>query len=420
MTKDAATERVAALMEEGTLANRGATGARPVTRTRVQAVDILRGLVMVIMALDHTRDYVHAAAMAFQPEDLRQATPAIFLTRWITHFCAPVFMFCAGTAAFLRLERGGTRSELSRFLWTRGVWLVVLEFTVVRAGFFFEIGIDPLLLVVFWALGMSMIALALLVHLPYAVLLGLSLAMIALHNMFDGVQAARFGGFAWLWQILHTQGLLRVAEPTVILAYPLVPWIGVMGAGYCFGRVYRLPAERRRSLLLKLGLALTVAFVVIRMLNVYGDPRPWSVRSQSIYTVLSFLNTTKYPASLAFLLMTLGPALLFLAWIDRVRLPDRHPLIVFGRVPLFYFVLHIPLIHGIAIALTWLRYGAAPFLFTPPPTLGTPRNVFPQDYGWDLWVVYVVWLAAVLALYPVCLWFMRLKARRRDWWFSYL
>ncbi|MGH9350335.1 MAG: DUF1624 domain-containing protein [Vicinamibacterales bacterium] len=401
------------------MANRGAIGAEPVTRTRVQAVDILRGLVMVVMALDHTRDYVHAAAMAFQPEDLRQATPAIFMTRWITHFCAPVFMFCAGTAAFLRLERGGSRSELSRFLWTRGFWLIVLEFTVVRAGFFFDIGIDPLLLVVFWALGMSMIALALLVHLPYAVLLGLSVAMIALHNVFDAIPAARFGAYAWLWQILHAQGLLRAAGPTVIVGYPLVPWIGVMAAGYCFGRVYRLPAERRRNLLMKIGVALTAAFVVIRMLDVYGDPRPWNVQSQSIYTVLSFLNTTKYPASLAFLLMTLGPALMFLAWADRIRVGERHPLLVFGRVPLSYFVLHIPLIHATAIALTWIRYGAAPFLFTPPPTLGTPRSVFPPDYGWDLWVVYAVWVAIVLALYPVCLWFMRLKARRRDRWLSY-
>jgi uncharacterized membrane protein len=384
-------------------------------------MDVLRGLVMIIMALDHTRDFVHSAAMVFQPEDLRQTTPAIFMTRWITHLCAPVFMFCAGAGAFLRLERGSTRLELSRFLWTRGFWLIVLEFTVVRAGFFFNLGIDPLFLLVFWALGLSMIALSVLVYLPYGVLLGLSIAMIALHNAFDGATPAQFGAYAWAWQILHAQGLLVASGPTVIVAYPLVPWIGVMAAGYCFARVYRLPAERRRAVLLRLGLALTAGFVVIRALNVYGDPRPWTVQSQTIYTWLSFLNTTKYPPSLAFLLMTLGPALLFLAWADRIRVSERHPLLVFGRVPLFYFVIHIPLIHATAIALTWLRYGAAPFLFTPPPTLGTPRTLFPPDYGWDLWVVYGVWAAAVLALYPACLWFMRLKARRRDWWWlSYL
>jgi uncharacterized membrane protein len=375
---------------------------------------------MVIMALDHTRDFVHSAAMAFQPEDLRQTTAAIFLTRWITHFCAPVFMFCAGIAAFLRLERGGTRSELSRFLWTRGVWLVVLELTVVRAGFFFDLGVDPLFLLVFWALGLSMTALAALIYLPYGVLLALSVGMIALHNLFDAVTPSQFGAYAWSWQILHVQGLLAARGPTVLVAYPLVPWIGVMAAGYCFGRVYRLSAERRRAILLGLGLALTAGFFVVRALNAYGDPRPWTVQSQPLYTWLSFLNTTKYPASLAFLLMTLGPALLVLAWADRLRVGGRNALLVFGRVPLFYFLLHIPVIHVIAIALTWLRYGATSFLFTPPPTLGTPRTVFPPDYGWDLWVVYVVWVVVVLTLYPASLWFMKLKAQRRHWSLKYL
>ena len=397
----------------------GAAGPAVGARARVQAVDVLRGLVIVVMALDHTRDYVHSAAMAFQPEDLARATPAIFLTRWITHFCAPVFMFCAGIGAFLRLERGGSVAELSRFLWTRGLWLIVLEFTVVRAGFFFDVVDPPFILLVFWALGMSMVALAALVHLPWRVVLAVSIAMIAGHNLLDGVAPADLGRFAWLWQILHVQGLLSVS-PLAIVAYPLIPWIGVMAAGYCAGRVYRLPAERRRALLMRLGVGLTLAFVVVRGLDVYGDPRPWAVLDDPVYTVLSFLNTTKYPASLAFLLMTLGPAMLFLAWTDRVRLGERNPLLVFGRVPLFFFVLHIPVIHAAAIAMNALRYGAAPFVFLPPPTLGSPRELFPPDYGWDLWVVYAVWIAVVGSLYSVCLWYMRLKARRRDWWLSYL
>lgn len=400
------------------------TSAPPVeapTRVRVQSVDILRGLVMILMAIDHTRDYVHSAAMAFPPEDLSQTTPAIFLTRWITHFCAPAFVFCAGIGAFLRLERGGTKADLSRFLWTRGLWLVLLELTVVRAGFFFiDLDSSPVFLLVLWALGMSMIGLALLVHLPYRVLLVVSITTIALHDLFDRVTPEQFGAFSWLWQILHVQGLLTAGPPLVIVAYPLVPWIAVMAAGYCFGRVYQLETERRHRVLLRLGLGLTVTFLVLRALNGYGDPRPWSVQDQTSHTWLSFLNTTKYPASLDFLLMTLGPAILFLAWADRLRLSERNPLLVFGRVPLFYFVVHIPLIHALAIAMTWARYGAAPFLFLPPPTLGTPRDVFPPDYGWDLWVVYVVTGAVVLALYPVCLWLSRLKARRREWWLSYL
>jgi uncharacterized membrane protein len=387
---------------------------------RILSVDVLRGLVMVLMAIDHTRDYVHSAAMAFPPEDLTRTTAAIFFTRWITHFCAPVFMFCAGLGAWFRRERGGTAAELSRFLWTRGLWLVVLEFTVVKFGFFFNLDYSVVILLVLWALGMSMIALAALVRLPYAVLLALSLGMIALHDLTDGIDAARFGPFAWLWQVLHQQALIATPGPALVVAYPLVPWIGVMAAGFCFGRVYELPQARRRRLLIRLGLALTAAFVVLRAVNAYGDPRPWTAQESLLFTVISFLNCTKYPPSLAFLLMTLGPAILFLGLFDGARPGARHPLVVFGRVPLFYFVLHIPLIHALAIAMTSVRYGAAPFLFLPPPTLGTPRQLFPADYGWDLSVVYAVTAVVVLLLYPVCLWFARLRARRRDWWLGYL
>jgi uncharacterized membrane protein len=402
-----------------TLASSAATAMDRRAHARVQAVDVLRGLVMILMAIDHTRDFVHSAAMAFPPEDLTRTTPAIFLTRWITHFCAPVFMFLAGTGAFFRRERGGTPA-LSRYLWTRGLWLILLEFTVVRASFFFDLGFDPLILLVFWALGWSMIALAALVHLPYRVLLIISLTTITLHNLLDPIRPAQFGGLSGLWQMLHVSGVWLTGGPVVIVAYPLIPWIAVMAAGYCFGRVYRLPADRRRALILQIGFALTAAFVVVRALNAYGDPRPWSPQSSGIYTTLSFLNATKYPPSLLFLLMTLGPALLFLAWADRLRLSDRHPVVVFGRVPLFYFVLHVPLVHFFGVALTWMRYGWTPFLFTPPPTLGTPRDAFPPDYGWDLWVVYAAWGLALVVLYPACLWFARLKARRRDWWISYL
>lgn len=387
---------------------------------RVVSVDLLRGLVMVLMAIDHTRDYVHAAAMAFPPEDLTRTTAAIFFTRWITHVCAPVFMFTAGLGAWFRLERGGSVADLSRFLWTRGLWLIVLEFTVVKLGFFFNLDYSSLILLVLWALGMSMIVLAALVHLPYAALLAVGFGMIALHNLTDGVDARSFGAFAWLWQVLHQQSLIATPGPLLIVAYPLVPWLGVMAVGFCFGRVYRLPSERRRRLLTRLGLILTAAFVVIRAANGYGDPRPWAVQDTPLLTLVSFLNCTKYPPSLAFLLMTLGPAIASLGWLESRRPGARNPLLVFGRVPLFYFVLHIPLIHLLAIGMTWMRYGAAPFLFLPPPTLGTPRSVFPPDYGWSLWVVYAVTAAAVALLYPMCLWFARLRVRRREWWLGYL
>jgi uncharacterized membrane protein len=384
---------------------------------RISSVDLLRGLVMVIMAIDHTRDFVNAEAMAFRPEDLTQTTPLIFMTRWITHFCAPVFIFTAGMGAWFRLERDQSPAALSRFLWTRGLWLLVLEVTVVRFAFFFNVTSSPIFLLVFWSIGMSMIALGVMARLPFWATFAISAAMVVLHNLLDGVRVS--GSLAWLWRIIHQQGPL-VLDPLVVVGYPLVPWIGVIGLGFCAGRLYRLPEEERRRVLLWLGLGLTLAFVVLRTWNVYGDPRHWQPQPQPVFSVLSFLNTTKYPVSLQFLLMTIGPALVFLSLFDRARPGARNPLIVFGRTPLFYFVVHMVVIHLAAIALTWVRYGAAPFLWTVPPTLGTPRNVFPPDYGWSLGVTYLTTAAVVAVMYVLRLWFMRLKSRRQSWWVSYL
>ncbi len=375
---------------------------------------------MALMAIDHTRDFVHAGAMAFRPEDLTQTTLAIFLTRWITHFCAPVFMFTAGIGAWFRLERGRSVGELSRFLWTRGLWLVLLELTVSRWGFFFSLDYSVVILLVLWALGMSMVALAGLVYLPYRVLLAISLTVVATHNLTDGVTATRFGPFGWLWQVLHQQSAITTGGPVIVVAYPLVPWVAVMALGYCFGRVYRLPAEPRRRLMVRLGLGLTIAFLALRAWNGYGDPVPWARQARPGLTLVSFLNCAKYPPSLDYLLMTLGPSIALLGWIDGVRAAERQPLLVFGRVPLFYYLLHLPLIHLAAVVLTYARYGSAPFVWLPPPTLGTPRQLFPGDYGWPLWVVYVVTAGVVTAMYPVCLWYARVKARRRAAWLSYL
>jgi uncharacterized membrane protein len=398
----------------------GAAPAPIRTRQRVDSVDLLRGLVMVVMALDHTRDFVNSAAMAYRPEDLTQTTAAVFLTRWVTHFCAPVFMFCAGLGASFWLERRGDRSALSRFLWTRGVWLVLLELTVVRFAFFFDVDYSVVMLLVFWSLGLSMIALAGLIYLPVRALAALSLGVIVLHNLADGVQAASLGSAAWLWNVLHQPGAIAAGHRVVVVGYPLVPWMAVMALGFCAGRAYRLPAGTRRRRLVGSGLALTAAFVVLRWANVYGDPSPWEAQGTAIRTILSFLNTTKYPPSLLFLLMTLGPAIALLGALDGARPGERNPLLVFGRVPLFYFVLHLALIHAMEVGLTWLRYGSAPFVLMVPPTLGSPRDAFPADYGWSLTTTYVVWIGIVAALYPVCLWFSRLKRRRREWWLSYL
>lgn len=380
---------------------------------RMAAVDLARGLVMVLMAIDHTRDFVNAQAMAFPPEDLARTTPAIFLTRWVTHICAPSFMALAGLAVWFRLARGDSRRSLSRYLVTRGFWLILLEFTVVRAVFFFQIGIDPLFLLVFWALGWCMIALAALIYVPSRALLAISVAMIVLHNLTDGLSASAFGSLAWLWQILHQQSLLMATPITVIVAYPLVPWIGVMALGFCAGRLYQWDADRRRRFLIGAGLAMVAAFVLLRTWNLYGDPRHWAPQSSWPMSLVSFLNATKYPPSLQFLLMTLGPLCLVLAAFDGWKPAERNPLLVFGRAPAFYFVTHLFVIHAAAIGLTALRYGAAPFLFTPPPTLGSPRADFPADYGWSLATSYAVTLFVVTVMYPLCLWFLRLKSSAR-------
>jgi uncharacterized membrane protein len=387
---------------------------------RIASVDLLRGLVMVIMAIDHVRDYVHGGAMNFPPEDLTRTTAPIFLTRWITHICAPSFMLCAGLGAFLKLERDQSIGRLSWFLFTRGIWLVILEVTLVRLAFFFDFSYDLVFLLVFWVLGLGMIVLSVLVYLPSRVLLAGSIAVIAMHHLLDRVQATDFGAFGWAWNLLHQPGLVRQADPAVVVGYPAIPWIAVIVLGFAVGRVFRLPAERRRVLLAGAGVAMILAFVALRWLNAYGDQRPWTPQSTPLFTLLSFLNTSKYPPSLLFLLMTLGPAFVLLGLFERARPRDRHPLLVFGRTPLFYFIAHLALAHAAAIVLTWFSYGRAPFLFMPPPTVGSPRSAFPADYGWDLWVVYVVTFAIVTALYPVCLWLARLKAARRHWWLSYL
>ncbi|MFL5494618.1 MAG: DUF1624 domain-containing protein [Gemmatimonadales bacterium] len=393
------------------------------TVRRLEPIDALRGAVMILMALDHVRDFVHRGAMSDSPTNLATTTPALFLTRWVTHLCAPTFMFTAGLGAFLWWRRGRTRQQLATFLLIRGLWLIVLEVTVMRLAYNFDLSQRyPLLLVVLWALGACMIGLALLLWLPIQVLLVVSLAAIALHNGLDNVNAAQFGSAAAVWNLLHQPGAFALAGTTIIVAYPLVPWIAVMALGFCAGPLFLMERAVRRRRLAVLGAAATLAFVVIRGLNGYGDPVPWGPQPSPSYTVLSFLNTTKYPPSLDFLLMTLGPSLLALAWLDRPGFRPPAPLLVFGRVPLFYFVLHFYAAHAAAVLLAVLTYGrgALAFVFHPVPSMGGPRELFPPRFGWDLWVAYLAWALIVLALYPVCRWFAEIKARRRDWWLSYM
>jgi len=390
---------------------------------RLTFVDALRGAVMVVMALDHTRDFFHIGAMAFSPEDLSQTTPALFLTRWVTHICAPVFVLLAGVGAWCKGQRDGSRAALSRFLASRGIWIALVELLLMRLVLNFSLSMQyPVLLLILWALGVSMLALAVLIYLPPRALVLVSLAIVVFHNTFDGVQAASLGSLGPWWLLLHQQGVIPWAGLVFVVAYPVLPWIGVMGLGYCLAPVLASSPERRQQFLLRLGLALVALFVVVRLLNAYGDPSPWSAQPSAVYTVLSFLRTTKYPPSLQFLLMTLGPALVALAWLDRRGTGDTHPLVVIGRVPLFFYVLHFFTLHVVCAAMARVRYGpdALAFVFSPVPSMGGSREAFPPDFGYSLGVVYVVWMAVVIALYPLCRWFAAVKARRREWWLSYL
>jgi uncharacterized membrane protein len=387
-------------------------------RQRLESIDVVRGVIMILMALDHTRDFFGVPGL--NPVNLAQTTPALFFTRWITHICAPVFFLLMGTSAFLSL-RTRTPQALSRLLLTRGLWLIVLEVTVVRClAFQFNFDYHVTMLVVLWALGWALITLAALVFLPPTVVAIVGVVLIVTHNLFDPITAQSLGAFAPIWSVLHAPGLL-VARPgfVVFVAYPLIPWIGVTALGYGLGQLYRGEAARRQTLLLRLGLALMVAFVLVRFANVYGDPAPWQSQATAIMTLVSFLNVTKYPPSLSFLLMTLGPALVLLSLMERGTPRVLRPAVVFGRVPLFYFVLHLALIHALAVMVCLVRFGNVSGMFSSP-TLGQYPFTPPPGWGFSLAGVYLWWIIVVLLMYPASVWFARLKARRDDWWLSYL
>ncbi len=381
-------------------------------RVRLESVDLLRGSVMVIMALDHVRDYLGSG---ISPTNLAVTTVPLFFTRWITHFCAPVFFLLAGTGAYLALGRK-SKPELSKFLFTRGLWLIFLELVPLRClGLQFNFDYHVTMIIVLCTLGAAMIVLSGLIFLPDWAVTAFGVVMILTHNLLDKVQSTNP-----VFLILHGQGfLLNTPQRVIFLTYPLIPWVGVTAAGYGLGSIYRWPAERRRSFLLRVGLALTIAFPLLRWTNIYGDPNPWSVQKSAAFTFLSFLNATKQPPSLLFLLMTLGPALLFL-WAFDGGCPDGlRPVLVFGRVPLFYFIVHLPLIHLIAVGICYARYGHVYWMFQSPSLDHYPFTA-PPGWGLSLPAIYLVWVLVVLMLYPLCVWFSRLKQRSTAAWLSYL
>ena len=386
---------------------------------RLSAIDALRGLVIVIMALDHCRDFLMLGT-AQDPMANPDITPLLFATRWITHFCAPTFVFLAGTSAGLMLARKSP-AELGRFLLARGAWLVLIEVLVISTGWTFAPGgMEQLggrtmvILQVIWALGASMIVLAGAQFLGRRNCLVIGALIVLGHNLLDPIWPPGTAD-APLWVGLHARGVGFVLGPWQVLsAYPLLPWVGVMLLGFGASPLFEQAPRLRQRRLLQIGMAMVLAFVLLRALDIYGDPGHWQAQSRgAIYTLMAFLNTAKYPPSLLYLLMTLGPAALVCAWADSWRGPVNDALVTLGRVPFAFYVAHIYLIHAIAVALGVaqgydLRAMTVLFVF------------FPKDYGVPLPWVYMAWVAVVLALYPLCRWVAAVKARRSDWWLSYV
>lgn len=378
----------------------GAAETRREASARILSVDVLRGLVMALMALDHARDFFGTGG--FNPRDVTE--PALFLTRWVTHLCAPTFIFLAGLSAFL-YGRGRSTGELSRFLVTRGLLLMLIDLTLIKFGWRFDLDAFRVGAGVIFAIGASMIALAALVWLPRWALAAIALIMIVGHNALDGVRAEQFGSLGWLWHFLHQRGRVDLGGATIYVVYPLIPWIGVMAAGYLLGPLMQRSPEERQRLLFALGAAISLGFVLLRASNLYGDPAAWTMQETWLSTVLSFLNCEKYPPSLLYLTMTLGPALMLLAAFEHARGAFARGLAVFGQVPFFFYVVHIYLIHALAVA-------------TGFATSGTLQAT--PDLGFDLAGVYLVWLVLLVLLYPLCRSFAALKQRRSESWWSYL
>lgn len=391
-----------------------------VTAKRFESIDLLRGIVMVIMALDHVRDYFHADSFLFDPTDITQTNAAIFFTRWITHFCAPVFIFLAGTSMYIVSKRK-SKAEISSFLIKRGFWLMFLEFSIMNFGWFFNIHFPIFTLQVIWVIGLSMVCMAAIIHLPYRAILWFGLVLVVAHNLLDGIVVTTPGWRA-LWAVLHTFDFFPnvLGGRTIILVYPLIPWVGVMSLGYCLGAVYATDfnAGLRKKILHYTGLFAIALFILIRFINIYGDPSPRVTEGAFITQFLSFFNVSKYPPSMLYLLMTLGPALLFLAHAENLKNKLTDNLVIFGRVPMFFYILHVYVIHFFAvIAAEATGFGWQSFLLERFPTMEPAL----QGYGFSLGVTYLVWIVVVLLTFPLCKWYNNYKSHHREkWWLSYL
>jgi len=390
---------------------------------RIESIDILRGIAMVLMALDHTRDYFHISSNIDDPLNLASTTPILFFTRWITHFCAPIFVFLSGTSIYLQSLRK-TKKELSGFLIKRGLWLIFVEIAIISLAWTFNPFYNFIPLQVIWAIGISMLILGLLIRLPYRLILVLGLIIVFAHNLLDIPEAAPGFKAGFWWDLLHHgqfAGYEFVQGHFIVIAYPFLSWTGVMMLGYCFGIFFspKFSVDQRRKIIVRFGLIIILFFVVVRFINIYGDPVAWTAQKNNFYSFLSFIKANKYPPSLLYLCMTIGPALLLLAFMEKIKNGFTNVMVVFGRTAFFYYILHLYLIHLLAAIVFFVKGHTLqqaidsmqnlPFMFTVP------------GEGFGLAVTYGVWLAVVIALYPLCKWYDKYKTSHKEkWWLSYL
>ncbi len=393
--------------------------------SRIYSIDLLRGIIMVIMALDHTRDFIHYDAFTHDPLDIQTTHLSLYLTRWVTHFCAPIFIFLSGLSIYLQGFRK-SKPELSKFLLKRGLWLIFVEFFIMGFLWSFNLQYQVFFLQVIWAIGISMVFMSALIYFPYWLLLIFGSLIVCFHNVFDSIESSHQGFF---WDILrngHFAAHPMNENHTLVIVYPFLPWLGLMMLGYCLGKLYETgrSIEFRQSYLLIKGIGLILFFMVLRWWNRYGDPVPWTSQQDFLHTFLSFFNVNKYPPSLLYLCITIGPALIFLSMMDRINtalVPEKKWIKIFniyGSVPFFYYILHFYLIHLVAGILYFVRGHS----WSEPDILpnGPPFAYMVSGEGYSLGIVYLIWILIVVATYPLCYWFSHYRKTHKQWWLSYL
>lgn len=391
-----------------------------ITKHRITSIDFLRGSIMIIMALDHVRDYLFFGSFYFDPTDLTKTSGVLFFTRWITHFCAPIFLLLAGLSASL-IGQKKTKAELSAFLFKRGLWLIFIELFITNFGWNFNIAFPMFFFITIWALGLSMVVLAGLIHLPVKAILAISIILIAGHNLFDGVHVPGNSPGAFGWALLHDQQFFMWHHEQLLVGYPIIPLMAIMSLGYCVGSWYKsgYDAAKRQKNLLIVGLCMIANFIILRFINIYGDPVAWSAQKDGFFTFLSFLKVNKYPPSLDYVLMTIGPAFLFLSFTEKAKGKIVDVVSVYGRVPMFYYLIHIYIIHLVAMISSAFRPGQDWTLWIMKKPIWFTHDL--RGYGFSLPIAYLIWIAIVVGLYPLCKRYDAYKqANKQKWWLSYL